>query len=206
MTRIYSYVVTHDSGFAPNPFGGYLTLATCKPGIRRSAKLGDWILGTGSTRAVGKNRLVYAAQVTEICTIEEFGSEARFNLKRPALRPKPWRPHGDNIYFKDDRGQWQQRRNLHHLKENMKRDLSGKNVLICEVFYYFGRRAPDLPQDLLTLVKSGPGCKRVESPDVRKALEIWLGGFEARILGDPFMWPVGTSRADATGRCRPCKS
>nr|WP_269667332.1 hypothetical protein [Polaromonas naphthalenivorans] len=28
--------MTHDSGFAPNPFHGTLTLATCKPGIRRT--------------------------------------------------------------------------------------------------------------------------------------------------------------------------
>ncbi|WP_198140678.1 Nmad2 family putative nucleotide modification protein [Polaromonas naphthalenivorans] len=30
------YLMTHDSGFAPNPFHGTLTLATCKPGIRRT--------------------------------------------------------------------------------------------------------------------------------------------------------------------------
>ena len=35
--EIFSYVITHDSGFAPNPFGGFLTLATCKPKIRKSA-------------------------------------------------------------------------------------------------------------------------------------------------------------------------
>ena len=28
--RIYAYVVTHDNGFAPNPFHGFCTLATCK--------------------------------------------------------------------------------------------------------------------------------------------------------------------------------
>ncbi|QLL16527.1 hypothetical protein [Pseudomonas chlororaphis] len=26
MTRIYGYVITHDTGFAPNPYGGVLTL------------------------------------------------------------------------------------------------------------------------------------------------------------------------------------
>ena len=42
MARIYSYVVRYDSGFAPNPFYGYCTLATCKPDIRGR---GGWRLG-----------------------------------------------------------------------------------------------------------------------------------------------------------------
>jgi hypothetical protein len=43
MARIYSYVVRYDSGFAPNPFYGYCTLATCKPDIRRGAEVGDLV-------------------------------------------------------------------------------------------------------------------------------------------------------------------
>jgi hypothetical protein len=61
---LVSYKMTHDSGFAPNPFHGYLTLATCKPGIRRSGsrRVGDWIAGFTSAAlcgdAVGRNVLV----------------------------------------------------------------------------------------------------------------------------------------------------
>ncbi|MGE3595803.1 MAG: hypothetical protein AB7N70_09645 [Dehalococcoidia bacterium] len=40
-----SYKMTHDTGFAPNPFWGCLTLATCKPGIRQTRGPGDWIAG-----------------------------------------------------------------------------------------------------------------------------------------------------------------
>lgn len=45
----FSYVVEHDYGLAPNPFGGYCSLAVCKPGIRgnENLKIGDWIIGTG---------------------------------------------------------------------------------------------------------------------------------------------------------------
>ena len=46
-THLFVYVIARDFGFAPNPFHGVCTLATCKPGIRRSAKVGDWILGVG---------------------------------------------------------------------------------------------------------------------------------------------------------------
>ena len=39
--RVFSYIVTHDTGYAPNPFHGFLTLACCKPLIRRTAEVGD---------------------------------------------------------------------------------------------------------------------------------------------------------------------
>ena len=32
---VYEYVMTSDSGFAPNPFYGACTLACCKPKIRK---------------------------------------------------------------------------------------------------------------------------------------------------------------------------
>ena len=32
---VYEYVMTSDSGFAPNPFHGACTLACCKPKIRK---------------------------------------------------------------------------------------------------------------------------------------------------------------------------
>lgn len=51
---LFSYVVDHDHGFAPNPYGGYCTLVHCKFGGERGrqnivemAKVGDWIVGTG---------------------------------------------------------------------------------------------------------------------------------------------------------------
>ena len=46
--RIFRYVVRFDSGAAPNPFGGWCSLAICKPGIRRTAGVTDWIIGLRS--------------------------------------------------------------------------------------------------------------------------------------------------------------
>ena len=43
---LFSYTVDTDSGFAPNPFGGICTLACCKPKIRQSANVQDWVIGT----------------------------------------------------------------------------------------------------------------------------------------------------------------
>lgn len=39
--KLFSYVVAREYGFAPNPFFGWCTLATCKPKIRVTAEVGD---------------------------------------------------------------------------------------------------------------------------------------------------------------------
>lgn len=85
MPRIHSYVVRYDSGFAPNPFYSYCTLATCKPGIRRSANVGDWVVGSGSKdRSVRRGgRLVYAMRITESMTFDEYSRDPRFESKKP---------------------------------------------------------------------------------------------------------------------------
>ena len=51
--RLFSYKMTHDSGFAPNPFGRTLTLATCKPQIRLHKSVDDWIAGFTSRTLAG---------------------------------------------------------------------------------------------------------------------------------------------------------
>ncbi len=55
--KIYSYVVRYDAGFAPNPFGEFSTLATCKPRIRKKIQVGDWVIGTGSVENVGNEKI-----------------------------------------------------------------------------------------------------------------------------------------------------
>ena len=64
--KLYSYVVARDFGFAPNPFYGFCTLGTCKPKIRRSAKVGDWIVGTGSKTRRRARHIVFVMRVTEV--------------------------------------------------------------------------------------------------------------------------------------------
>ena len=47
-----SYILNHDYGLAPNPFGGVMTLAVCKGDIRKNKNLavGDWQIGTARQR------------------------------------------------------------------------------------------------------------------------------------------------------------
>lgn len=74
MSRIRAYKMTHATGFAPNPFDGYMTLACCKPMIRKKGivNVGDWIVGVGSKtmeanvkddRQAYDNKIIYAMKV-----------------------------------------------------------------------------------------------------------------------------------------------
>jgi hypothetical protein len=80
MPKLFSYVVDHDHGFAPNPFGGFCTLAKCKYGsskrnIVEMAEEGDWIAGTGGAnlrKSAGHGKLIYAMRVDEIIPLAEY--------------------------------------------------------------------------------------------------------------------------------------
>src|SRR2546427_11595938 len=101
---IFSYVITHDTGFAPNPFGGVLTLATCKPKIRRVAKPRGWVVGTGSCRSVVSGRVVFGAQIAEKLRIEDYGDADHFACKGPGASREAWRRPGGNTYGRPARG------------------------------------------------------------------------------------------------------
>jgi len=189
--RLFSYVITHDTGFAPNPYGGVLTLATCKPKIRAVAKIGDWLMGTGSAAAVGNGRVVYAGQVSEILPIARYGEDARFEMKRPCPGKEQWNLLGDNIYLTQPDGTWKQRRNPFHQSKDMERDLSGLNVLVCERYWYFGSCAPELPAHLLACVKKGPAHRCVRSK-LLSEVTTWLHSHPQGMNGIPFQaWGEG---------------
>lgn len=98
-TTLHTYVVRHDTGFAPNPSHGYCTLATCKPNIRSSATPGDWVVGTGSlSRGDAEERLIYAMRVDEVLTYDEYFSDERFEFKKPLSGDK-YDKNGDNLYY-----------------------------------------------------------------------------------------------------------
>ncbi len=183
--KVYSYVVTHDYGFAPNPFGGVLTLATCKPKIRKNAKIGDWIMGTGSAGGISNGRLIFAGEVAEILTIEAYGASNKYKFKVAGNSPEKWRRRGDNIYYLGSDSEWVQRKNPFHGPNEQSHDLSGKNVLVCREFWYFGASAPLLPSEFMSLVKKGPAHKHnQDNPHVPKFLS-WLKAQRSGLIGQP---------------------
>ncbi len=203
MASVYSYVVRYDSGFAPNPFYGYCTLATCKPDIRRNANKGDWIIGSGSNEK-GIRRggyLVYAMRVTDHLTFDEYSRDARFKSKQPYRTGSRKQSCGDNIYFRDTpKSDWQQRDSFHTLKsgrpnpKHIKRDTGVDRVLISEDFIYFGGQGPKFPPDLRSadgrhLSKSGIGFSRFDDLPAVQELERWIRSFPcAGYQGAPTEW------------------
>jgi hypothetical protein len=81
MAKLFSYVVHHDHGFAPNPCDGLCTLAKCKHGsngwknITELAQIGDWIAGTGGVhhkKSAGHGNLIYAMRVDDTMPLSEY--------------------------------------------------------------------------------------------------------------------------------------
>ncbi len=152
MPRLFTYIVRYDIGFAPNPFFGYCTLATCKPGIRKGAVVGDWIAGVGSKTKGQYGCLVYAMQVEEALSFDDYWSDPRFRRKRPNRVGSLKQRYGDNIYHRVADGKtWVQEDGRHSLDDgspNMKhvqRDTNPPRVLISQRFVYYGSEAAEIP-------------------------------------------------------------
>jgi len=189
--KIYSYVVKDDTGFAPNPFWGYCTLATCKDRVRLGAQKDDWVIGTGSKENVGNDRLIYAMQVTEKLTFDEYFKDRRFRRKIPSGN-EGFRRLGDNIYCGEV-----QRAPSAHSRENLseenwrktvEKDLRGKYVLVSEKghFYYYGKNARPIPKHLLYIKKKGPNYKRKFDQEQVESFLSWLKeDTRAEIKGEP---------------------
>ncbi|WP_207187274.1 hypothetical protein [Rhodothalassium salexigens] len=194
---LHSYIVAYDSGFAPNPFNGYCTLATCKPEIRKRASIGDWIIGTGSNKA-GVRRggfLVYAMRVQESLTFAEYWNDPRFARKKPNMHGSYRMACGDNIYCPTDEGGWHQLNSYHSRADgapypkHINRDTSVDRVLISKDFVYFGAEGPPIPDELKTarIVLAGRGRRKVTDTDAIAAFEAWLDELGVRgYQGRPF--------------------
>src|SRR6266508_3582980 len=98
--RLYAYTVRFDTGFAPHvdARGCFLTLATCKPGIRAAAGKRDWVLGVAgrTLKSATAGRVVFLAEITENpMSFDRYFRDPRFQGR--------W----DNIYF-TRRGKYRQ--------------------------------------------------------------------------------------------------
>lgn len=191
--KCYSYVVRRDYGFAPNPFGGYCTLATCKPNIRKSALVGDWIIGTGSVEYKAANKMVYVMQISEKLHFNDYWCDKRFAYKKPVLNGSLKQMYGDNIYHYDkEQGIWVQE-NSHHSNPdgtvnvyNRDRDLQSKYILISNEFWYFGENAVIIPDEFLRIRKKGPGYRSDFSEVFIEKFLIWLKeNYEPGYRGNP---------------------
>jgi hypothetical protein len=190
--KLHSYVVTHDTGFSPNPFWDFCTLADCKPTIRRTATIGDWIVGL-SPKANG-NRLIYAMKVDEILPYDQYFRDSRFAKKIPDYtKEKVVHKCGDNIYRPLPNGDFQQLQSMHsngplENPATKAHDLGGKNVLISKTFNYFGSSALELSETLNDL-KVGRAHKNRFSLGMVSSFVNFISRQTAGVNAPPTNWP-----------------
>ncbi|WP_428116405.1 hypothetical protein [Candidatus Poriferisodalis sp.] len=202
MGGLYTYVMPYDIGFAPNPYHGACTLATCKPGIRRTAQPGDWVVGIGSKQRCRKNLMIYAMRVQEILSYDEYWESPRFARKKPFRAGSLKQRYGDNVYHHTiDGREWVQEDSRHSLDggtpnpKHLKRDTSAPQVLVSTSFAYYGDQAIEIPVqfrvwDGKEILNTGPGYRRNFPAELRAEFIAWL---ELRanvgIAGEPADWP-----------------
>ncbi|MDE6284300.1 MAG: hypothetical protein K2M17_00965 [Bacilli bacterium] len=199
---IYSYVITRDYGFAPNPFYSMCTLATCKSLIRGSAQIGDWILGFGSSNTDYKNKLIYAMQVQTKITFDEYWNGEEYQCKKPVMNGSLKQVYGDNIYHHDSDGiKWIQDNSHHSNKDgsinpiNLETDTRHDAVLISRRYWYFGEKAITVPEDLSELICNGRGYRKFTDEVLKLKLEKWIDSLsEKGLIGDPIKFDGGFYR------------
>lgn len=200
------YVVRYDFGFAPNPFDGICTLACCMPVIRRTASVGDWVIGMGGAELKATGRCIYAMRVTNHLRFNEYWNSEKFRAKRPIRHGSRRVMVGDNIYRSDPKsGRWLQENSVHSQPNgqqdllNTEHDTQTDRVLISEEFFYFGERAPLVPTQFLKKIgyKNGRGHRVYKSQDCQLLLD-WIrteaGHQINRVLGDPFQFRMSEKR------------
>jgi Nucleotide modification associated domain 2 len=198
--RLFSYKVRYDIGFAPNPFHGACTLATCKPGIRKTAEVGDWVVGVGSITASRAGHLVYAMEVEEKLTFDGYWADPRFQLKKAERRGSLKYRYGDNVYHRGADGKWRQSDCRHSSAagepnaDHIRRDTRADAVLIASRFTYWGGEGPKLPGKFTNwdgVDLSDPGrdyTYKAYPPEMVEAFVAWASQLPTGYQGPPADW------------------
>lgn len=177
MSRIYRYILASDFGMAPCPADGLITLATCKPVIRRTAQPGDWVLGF-RRGAMERGLMLWAGRVAQVMDHGDY--EEAFRGRPDAV----YRQRSDGSYDRLDP-------TYHPTPEAMTRDLSGP-VLIFDPdnSCYLNGNAVSLPDDLAHLAAAGRGhlVSGTNAGDVAR-LEEWVAELNASTGGPPMPGP-----------------
>jgi hypothetical protein len=206
MSKVYIYVVDRDFGFAPNPFHGVCTLATCKPRIRSVAKEGDWVIGVGGSSLRATGRCIYFMQVTGFMSFNDYWSSPEFRSKRPVRNGSRLMMMGDNIYHRENEDdQWTQEDSHHSNPDgttewwNVEQDTGADRILHSSRFVYFGKNAIPVPEDIFRELgyKNGRNHRTFQDARCRRLLE-WIEN-EAKgnwntVLGDPFQFHLSSAR------------
>ena len=166
---LYSYLQPIDNGGAPCVSNGVLSLAICKPRIRKHAKVGDMIVSfaaNGMKLKCEKPQIVWMAKVTQVVTMKEY-----YNLykeRRDCI-------YDDNLNLLD---------NPFHFCSNIERDLSGENVLLSNDFIFFGDKHINVDENFLEIVPKVQGHLSQKNSNYEETFRKYFESFTRRkVLG-----------------------
>jgi hypothetical protein len=170
--RVHTYVIAVDAGSAPNYDRPLVTLAVCKPRIRRKAEIGELVLAFAGKEVnpTEPHTVVWAGVISEKMTFAEYWNDRRFAGKKPNRSQHP-----DNFYRPVDGGlQWVQ--NDVHDADATTHDTGGKFVLGLAQSWRFGAHGPLMPSEYgLRMVGGRRGARVVGlTEDAWRRLEAWL--------------------------------
>jgi Nucleotide modification associated domain 2 len=207
--RLYTYCLRYDDGAAPNPYWGICTLVICKPAIRRTAEIGDWIVGLGSANSpIGdiSDCVVYAMKVTDKMTMRGYDEycASKYPKKIPDWRNRTYsRRMGDCMYDYKAGAIPKLRWGIHN-EDNKIRDLSGKYALISKHYYYFGDHPIKLPHELRSIIHDTQGHKVDLNQPYVESFVNWIENLDYRpnkILGEPQLKKELSRSTDFQAKC-----
>lgn len=174
MCKYYFYKLTVDDGGAPCVENGLLSLAICKPYIRQTAAIGNYVFGFAAKCLYEDNRLVYVARITDSLRDGEYYRRDEFSGRSDCI-------------YRWDNGVYRvrQRAKFHGSQADLQHDLGTPpeyrraNVLISNHFRYFGGSLPEhykhqFPQLRQAIDSLRQGHRVLHSARLRDNLEMLL--------------------------------
>ncbi len=129
-TKIYFYKMIVDNGGAPCVQDGLLSLAICKPQIRSTINMGDFIIGFGSNAL--DNKLFYIAEVTNKLLNGEYYKQQEYSYRN------------DCLYSFDGQRYYCSREDTnYHIGNSKPADEGNDIVLLSNNCRYFGNKSSD---------------------------------------------------------------
>lgn len=145
------------------------------------------------------NHLIFAMKLEEKITFDEYWNDERFQCKKPILNGSLVQMYGDNVYHTDEQtGKIIQESCAHSNQDgstnldHYNRDTAGLYVLLSKNFYYFGDKAPLIPNEFFYIYNVARNLKFKDL--IGKDKEIlsfidWISrNYTQGIHGDPCNW------------------
>jgi hypothetical protein len=165
----------------------------------------------GGSRLKAPGRCIFAMQVDQRITFDEYWSNPFYYEKKPVRNGSKKMLVGDNIYSRQSSTSSWQQADSHHSNsdgskndKNVKTDTSANAVLLSKRFLYFGKEAPVIPRAIVAKLgyTNVRNYRRFDYCDAKPVVEWLLHRFSTslnQVLGDPFDFHQSSRRYSGEG-------